>query len=880
MLLKSLAGRFHNDSQLKGSVLYNGMTYNEAQRSGIHVSKLTAYVDQGESHLALLTVRETFQFALDNSVSDPALLQNEEFARMHAQKVDYLLDLLGLREAENTILGNSVIRGVSGGQRRRVSIGEMMITNARALFLDEITTGLDSATSFDILNALKSWTRVMNGSTMIALLQPTPECFALFDNLILLRQGAVVYDGPIADIQQYMNDIGVPVPDDQDLADYLSDFLTDPRMVYYRTIYRAARKARRVPTAVSQTLTNQEEKDDVQTIQQPPPYNDAMDSPTKDGAAIGLSGSTMGDETAQQSLQLASSRAAPLTTSTLQTAFLQSTYYQQISATLHKEQSNPSQQPTTAAQLSPYTHAQFGQRFARTYGQLLRANLDRSWKFFKRNGGFWGPRVFQAVFLGFILGGLFYQLPSNQFQARLGLALFASVNMAFANAAEIPFAAEGKSVVFKQQDAGFYSAGQYVWSVIICNIPLTIVESIIFSTLIYFMTAFQYEAGRFFFFLLMVWTTNVALSVVFRCVAYGTRSQDIANQMSGPIVAIFFLLAGYLVLENNIPRWLIWAFWISPFSWVLRSLAINEFGAPYFDPPYNVDGSYFYGLRTGDAYMRLFDIDPTWAFKWAGFGYLIGFFLFVTGLCVLVLRVVRYPLTMGTKRFLDEEAAAEREEEQAAVRQQREGGAAGGTIAVTLDKAVAAAQTYASSFKLQSASTALPFQPIDLAWRNIHYTVMVDRTDGGKGQVGRKLLTGINGYAKAGQLTALMGSSGAGKTTLMDVIAGRKTAGEIEGDILVNGHPKITATFNRMCGYVEQTVRMEKRKRKRKKERRMKKRERRTELTNLLHSFTLLTHVLIAAVCVAFLYNRTSTSRLRPSVRLSTSPLCFVCPVR
>ena len=106
----------------------------------------------------------------------------------------------------------------------------------------------------------------------------------------------------------------------------------------------------------------------------------------------------------------------------------------------------------------------------------------------------------------------------------------------------------------------------------------------------------------------------------------------------------------------------------------------------------------------------------------------------------------------------------------------------------------------------RSAATALPFQPVDLAWRNIHYSVMVDRTDGGKGKAARRLLDGISGYAKAGQLTALMGSSGAGKTTLMDVIAGRKTAGTIEGEILVNGHPKVTATFNRMCGYVEQTV--------------------------------------------------------------------------
>ena len=242
-LLKALAGRFHGDSRLRGEVRYSGMTCQQAQQHGLHVHKLTAYVDQGDCHLAQLTVRETLQFALDNSVSDPALLQDEQFARLSAAKVDLMLDLLGLREAEHTILGNAVLRGVSGGQRRRVTIGEMMITNARALFLDEITTGLDSATSFDILHALRQWTRVMSGSTMVALLQPTPECFELFDQLILLRQGAVVYDGPIGGVREYLQSIGVPVPDDQDLADYLSDFLTDPAAVYQRTMYRATRKA-------------------------------------------------------------------------------------------------------------------------------------------------------------------------------------------------------------------------------------------------------------------------------------------------------------------------------------------------------------------------------------------------------------------------------------------------------------------------------------------------------------------------------------------------------------------------------------------------------------------------------------------------------------
>ena len=451
-----------------------------------------------------------------------------------------------------------------------------------------------------------------------------------------------------------------------------------------------------------------------------------------------------------------------------------------------------------AAQFSPYTQAQFGSPFAKSWLSLMMVNLGRSAKNMKRNGGFWGPRVFQSVFLGFILGGLFYDLGPSYFQARLGLCLFAATNMGFANAAEIPFAAEGKDVTFKQQDAGFYSSSQYVWSVIIVHIPLSIAESIIFSSIVYFMSSFDSDAGRFFFFLLAMWVTNVALSTVFRAVTYVTRHQDVANQMSGPIVATFFLVCGYLILYNNIPKWLIWLYWMSPFTWVVRSMAINEFNAPRYDEPYTQ--SPYVGLRTGDAYLRLWDFDPTSAYKWAGIGYLVGFFFVMMFLCSFILARVRYPLTIGTRRFKDDEDDDGAEERAAA--EQRSNGAPQGTVAVKLDKAVAAAQRYASSFKLQTAATALPFTPVDLAWKDIHYTVMVEKD---KKQVPRKLLTGISGYAKAGQLTALMGSSGAGKTTLMDVIAGRKTAGTIEGQILVNGYAKVTATFNRMCGYVEQS---------------------------------------------------------------------------
>ena len=93
---------------------------------------------------------------------------------------------------------------------------------------------------------------------------------------------------------------------------------------------------------------------------------------------------------------------------------------------------------------------------------------------------------------------------------------------------------------------------------------------------------------------------------------------------------------------------------------------------------------------------------------------------------------------------------------------------------------------------------------MSLAFDSLHYTVKVKSQEGKT--MDRKLLNGISGYVKPGQLTALMGASGAGKTTLMDVIAGRKTAGKIEGSITVNGQPQDKATYRRISAYVEQSL--------------------------------------------------------------------------
>ncbi len=149
-------------------------------------------------------MRETLDFALQCSTgSHPP------------GRVDRVLDLMGLRECAETIIGSQMIRGVSGGQKKRVSVAEVLMGAPRVLCLDEISSGLDSRTTLDIVSALKEWAIETDGTLVASLLQPAPEVFALFDNVVCLMDGQIVYHGPRDGILEYLAELGLPCPHDK-----------------------------------------------------------------------------------------------------------------------------------------------------------------------------------------------------------------------------------------------------------------------------------------------------------------------------------------------------------------------------------------------------------------------------------------------------------------------------------------------------------------------------------------------------------------------------------------------------------------------------------------------------------------------------------------
>lgn len=145
-----------------------------------------------------------------------------------------------------------MIRGISGGQKKRVTTGglihflipignrqwivtenvsknagEMLVGPSKALFMDEISTGLDSSTTFQVVNSLRQSIHIMKGTVLMALLQPEPETFQLFDDIILISEGHIVYQGPREFVLEFFQSMGFKCPDRKGIADFLQEVGTN-----------------------------------------------------------------------------------------------------------------------------------------------------------------------------------------------------------------------------------------------------------------------------------------------------------------------------------------------------------------------------------------------------------------------------------------------------------------------------------------------------------------------------------------------------------------------------------------------------------------------------------------------------------------------------
>ncbi|KAI8569216.1 hypothetical protein RHMOL_Rhmol02G0261700 [Rhododendron molle] len=242
-LLLALAGKLDQDLRLSGKVTYCGRELNE-----FVPQRTCAYISQLDLHYGGMSVRETLDFSgrcfgvgtryemlveLSRREKEAGIKPDPEIdAFMKATAVsgqetslvtDYIIKILGLDLCANILVGDEMIRGISGGEKKRATTGEMLVGPAKALFMDEISTGLDSSTTFQIVNCMKQMVHIMDVTMIISLLQPAPETYDLFDDIILLSEGQIVYQGPRDNILEFFEFMGFKCPERKGVADFLQE---------------------------------------------------------------------------------------------------------------------------------------------------------------------------------------------------------------------------------------------------------------------------------------------------------------------------------------------------------------------------------------------------------------------------------------------------------------------------------------------------------------------------------------------------------------------------------------------------------------------------------------------------------------------------------
>ncbi|KAL4312829.1 hypothetical protein GQ457_01G039730 [Hibiscus cannabinus] len=758
-LLLALAGKLDTALKCSGTVTYNGHKMNE-----FVPQRTAAYISQHDLHIGEMTVRETLAFSARcqgvgdrydmlaelsrrekqaNIKPDPDIDVFMKAAATEGQEAnvitDYILKVLGLEVCADTMVGDEMVRGISGGQKKRVTTGEMLVGPSKALFMDEISTGLDSSTTFQIVNSLKQTVHILNGTAVISLLQPAPETYDLFDDIILLSDGRIVYQGPREHVLSFFESMGFKCPERKGVADFLQEVTSRKDQMQYW--------ARRDQ-----------------------PYRFV----TADEFAEAFQSFHVGMEVIDE----------------LRTPF-------------EKTKSHPAALTTKKYGVGKW--------------ELLKACISREYLLMKRNSFVFIFKFIQLSFLAIIAMTLFLRTEMNRDSVAgggiyMGAIFFGLIIIMFNGMSEISMTINKLPVFYKQRDLLFFPPWAYALPTWILKIPITFVEVAIWVFITYYVIGFDPNVERLFrqYFVLVL--ANQMASGLFRFIAATGRNMIVANTFGSFALLVIFTLGGFVLSRADIKSWWIWGYWISPMTYGQNALMVNEFRGNQWSHsfPNSTEPAGIEVLRS-----RGFFQDPNW--YWIGVGGLIGFTMFFNFCFTLALT---YLNPFGSSRAVISEEIESNE--------QANGVGVGGSIQLTNNesssnnvagseiqedaqrsissKSSSITETTVGATAIKKKGMVLPFEPHSITFDDIIYSVDMpqEMKEQGIAEDRLVLLKGVSGAFRPGVLTALMGVSGAGKTTLMDVLAGRKTGGYIDGNITVSGFPKNQETFARVSGYCEQ----------------------------------------------------------------------------
>ncbi|KAL1200880.1 ABC transporter G family member 19 [Cardamine amara subsp. amara] len=507
-LIDALAGRVAETS-LRGSITLNGEKVLQTRLLKV----ISAYVMQDDLLFPMLTVKETLMFASEFRL--PRTLSKSK----KMERVETLIDQLGLRYAADTVIGDEGHRGVSGGERRRVSIGIDIVHDPIVLFLDEPTSGLDSTNAFMVVQVLKRIAQ--SGSiVMMSIHQPSGRIIDLLDRLIILSRGKSVYNGSPTSLPRFFSDFGYPIPEKENITEFTLDLIRQLESSNEGTkeLVEFNEKWQQHKLKLSQTARATPQITPYQALS----LKEAISASVSRGKLVsGSSGANL----------------------------------------------------ISMERVSSYANPSLFETF------ILAKRYIKNWI---RMPELLGTRIATVMVTAILLATVYWKLDNTPRGAQERLTFFAFVvpTMFYCCLDNVPVFIQERYIFLRETTHNAYRTSSYVISHSLVSLPQLLGPSLVFSTITFWTVGLSGGLEGFFFYSLIVYACFWSGSSVVTFISGVIPNIMLSYMVTIAYVAYCLLLSGFYINRDRIPIYWLWFHYISLLKYPYEAVLINEFGDP------------------------------------------------------------------------------------------------------------------------------------------------------------------------------------------------------------------------------------------------------------------------------------------------------------
>ncbi|KAI9294554.1 putative ABC transporter [Neoconidiobolus thromboides FSU 785] len=561
-----ILARRNKSGSISGEICINGQILSNKK-----FRKIVGFVDQEDILMPTLTVYET--------ILNSALLRLPRDMSLQAKKLRVLecMKELKILKIKDNKIGNSEIRGISGGEKRRVSIACEMVTSPSILFLDEPTSGLDAYNAQNVIECLASLAKNYQRTILFTIHQPRSNIYSLFDQLILLADGWLVYSGHAQLAVEHFNKLGYHCPLGYNIADFIIDITQDNNINKNNNN--------------NNNITNNDGDDEYEEYED---YNDNEYENYNDNEYEDNNNNNYESNNNPWSHNPASSPGLELqgpispinhnqpylldggmrkVLAVLVLGFKKSIMSKILHEELEEFHDNNRHDTISISSAMPITYKkssflmQFMILSKRTFKNLYRDPLLML------------TNYTISIVLAGLCGSLYYQVSDDipGFQNRMGLFFFMCALFGFSCLTSIQVFQTERILFMRERANGYYLPITYFLSKILFDIlPLRFIPPLIMGVIIYPMVGLNPGMIHFALFLLTLVLFNLTCAAICLCISIFIPSISLANLICSLIMLFSMLFSGLFLNAVTIPPILNFLKYLSVFHYALESLLVNE----------------------------------------------------------------------------------------------------------------------------------------------------------------------------------------------------------------------------------------------------------------------------------------------------------------